>query len=131
MVHEHERPAPYVYVSAAASALVGGAHAISGQHPLSGASELSWVVPLAAVLVWIYDDARRFRLGVTHDWGLFLWFAWPVLLPWYVFKTRGRAGWRLLMLLIGFILAPVLGGIIAFLLRLEFRLLGHLLRALP
>ena len=55
--------------------------------------------------------------------------AWPFVLPWYVFKTRGRAGWKLLALLIGFIASPEIGAVIAILLRLEFRFLSHLLQS--
>ena len=66
------------------------------------------VVPLIAALAWVQLDARAHGVGLVHDWGLIAWIGWPVLLPWYSFKTRGRAGWRLLLLLLALILGPFL-----------------------
>jgi hypothetical protein len=51
--------------------------------------------PLAVVILWLQKDARRTGVPAVLDWGMFLWFAWPVVIPWYAWKTRGRAGWRL------------------------------------
>jgi hypothetical protein len=42
--------------------------------------------------------------GAVQDWGYFLLLAWPVVIPWYAFKTRGRSGWRLTAGLLGSIL---------------------------
>jgi hypothetical protein len=68
--------------------------------------------PLLAVLVWIQQDAARTGVGSVHDLGLFLWFAWPVIIPWYAWKTRGRAGWRLLFMLFGLIGSAYISGIV-------------------
>ncbi len=51
--------------------------------------------PLLAVVLWLQKDARRTGVGAVQDWGYFLLLAWPVVIPWYAFKTRGRAGWAL------------------------------------
>jgi hypothetical protein len=56
-------------------------------------------------------------LADVHDWGFFVWLLWPIVIPWYAFKSRGRAGWRLLvaMILLGFptyVAAFVLNGIL-------------------
>src|ERR1051325_7134722 len=53
--------------------------------------------PLLAVVFWVQADAKRTRVGSGLDSGFFLWFAWPIAVPWYVFKTRGRSGWRLVL----------------------------------
>ena len=50
--------------------------------------------PLLAVIMWLQKDARRTGVGTVQDWGYFLVLAWPVVIPWYAFKTRGRSGWR-------------------------------------
>jgi hypothetical protein len=42
------------------------------------------------------------------------------LIPWYVRKTRGRAGWRLAAGLFGLIAAPYISGILAQLLASYF-----------
>ena len=51
--------------------------------------------PLLAVILWLQKDARRTGVGVVLDWGYFLLLAWPVVIPWYAFRTRGRSGWKL------------------------------------
>ena len=59
--------------------------------------------PLLAVVIWLQKDARRTGVGAVQDWGYFLLLAWPVVIPWYAFKTRGRSGWRLTLGLLGLI----------------------------
>jgi hypothetical protein len=53
--------------------------------------------PLIAVIMWMQRDARRTGVGSVHDFGFFVWLAWPVVIPWYAWKTRGRSGWRLMV----------------------------------
>jgi hypothetical protein len=43
---------------------------------------------------------------------MFVWFAWPVVIPWYAFKSRGRRGWRLLLGLIALISAAYVTGFV-------------------
>jgi hypothetical protein len=59
--------------------------------------------PLFAVILWLQSDARRTGVGSVHDLGYFLLLAWPVVIPWYAFKTRGPSGWRLTIGLFGLI----------------------------
>jgi hypothetical protein len=66
--------------------------------------------PLLAVILWLQQDARRTGVGSVQDWGYFLLLAWPVVIPWYAFKTRGRAGWKLTVRLFTLILAAYLTG---------------------
>lgn len=54
------------------------------------------VGPPIAVILWLQKDAQRTRIGRVLDFGLFAWIAWPLVIPWYAFKSRGRAGWGLL-----------------------------------
>jgi hypothetical protein len=61
--------------------------------------------PLLAVVIWLQKDAQRTGVGTVQDWGYFLVLAWPVVIPWYAFKTRGRSGWRLTLNLFGLVAA--------------------------
>ena len=63
--------------------------------------------PLTAVCLWLQKDARHAGIGGIQDWGFFLWLFWPVVIPWYAFKTRGLSGWRLAAGLIGLAAAPI------------------------
>lgn len=72
---------------------------------------LSWG-PLIAVILWLQKDAQRTGTGAVQDWGYFLLLAWPVVIPWYAFKTRGRSGWRLAVGLFGLIAASYVTSIV-------------------
>ena len=61
--------------------------------------------PLYAVILWLRRDAHLTGVGAVQDLGYFLLLAWPVVIPWYAFRTRGRAGWRLTTGLLGLIFA--------------------------
>jgi hypothetical protein len=49
-------------------------------------------------------------VAAVHDLGLFLWFTWPVAMPWYAFKTRGRSGWTLALGLIALCASSYIAG---------------------
>lgn len=66
------------------------------------------VAPLVAAISWLRADARARHVPLVHDMGLFLWIAWPVLIPWYGIKTRGRHGLPLGLLVGVAIIAPLL-----------------------
>ena len=59
--------------------------------------------PLLAVVLWLQKDARRTGVGAVQDWGYFLLLAWPIVILWYAFRTRGRSGWRLAAGLFGLV----------------------------
>jgi hypothetical protein len=66
------------------------------------------LAPIVAVCAWLQKDARVTGISSVHDWGFFLFLAWPFLIPWYAFKTRGRSGWRLAAMLLGLACAPTI-----------------------
>jgi hypothetical protein len=69
------------------------------------------LAPIVSVVLWLQKDALRTGVGAVQDWGMFVWFAWPVVIPWYAFKSRGRRGWRLLAGLLALILSPYITGL--------------------
>jgi len=57
-----------------------------------------------SIALWVLADARRRGRSLHYDAGSFIFFAWPVLAPIYLFSTRGlRAfaalGWFLFLYL--------------------------------
>ena len=68
--------------------------------------------PLFAVILWLRKDAGRTGVGTVQDWGYFLLLGWPIVIPWYAFKTRGPSGWRLTIGLFGLIGAAYITGIV-------------------
>jgi hypothetical protein len=65
-----------------------------------------------AVAAWLAADARRTRTVLAHDTGFFFYLTWPLSIPWYAVRTRGRRGWRLAALLYILALAGWLGYIV-------------------
>jgi len=66
------------------------------------------LVPFLTSAWWIQQDARAAKVSLVHDWGLMAWVAWPLLIPWYAWKTRGWNGWRLSLGLFAAMLGPYL-----------------------
>lgn len=66
---------------------------------------------------WLSDDLRGRSEGFFYCRGLVLWIAWPVLLPYYLLKTRGRKALITMAIFVGLSLAAtVLGDILGTLL---------------
>ena len=48
---------------------------------------------------WVYSDRRARGVGMPFEFEAFVVFLWPVVLPYYLYRTRG---WWGLMLGVGF-----------------------------
>ena len=83
-------------------------YAVLGIEPRPLVRLVVTLAPLIAAINWLRADARARRVELVHDMGLFLWVAWPALIPWYAVRTRGRHGLPLALLVMFAILAPVL-----------------------
>ena len=53
---------------------------------------------------WLRRDSGKRGVGWVYDMGLFLWIMWPLLMPYYLIKTRRAKG---LLVILGFIGAYV------------------------
>jgi hypothetical protein len=51
--------------------------------------------------LWVISDAQERGRSLPYDFGTFVFFAWGLLVPWYLFSTRG---WRGLLVIGGFVL---------------------------
>ena len=65
-----------------------------------------------SMALWVLADARQRRRSLPYDFDTFLFFAWPVIVPIYLFRTRGwrafaTCGWFLLL----YLAAVICGGI--------------------
>jgi hypothetical protein len=81
--------------------LAAALYSVAQTEPLPAVQLFLSSGPLMAVVIWLQKDARRTGIGVVLDWGYFVLLAWPVVIPWYAFKTRGRSGCRLAIGLLG------------------------------
>src|SRR5438132_1590647 len=115
--HEGGVPLESVYITAALCSAVAALYTLAQIEPSPLVILFVAFAPPLAVIRWLQRDARSARLSLVHDWGLFMWLAWPVLLPWYAFKTRGRRGWLLIIKLVALICAPWLASFATAMLR--------------
>jgi hypothetical protein len=58
---------------------------------------------------WLLTDSRKRGFAWVYDMGLFLYLAWPLIMPYYLLKTRGARG---LLLILAFIMVYV-GAVLA------------------
>ena len=65
--------------------------------------------PAVATILWLQRDVHRTGVGAVYDLGFLLVMASVVFIPWYVWKTRGRSGWRLGLLLYALLYAASIG----------------------
>jgi hypothetical protein len=74
-------------------------------------------LPLFAVAHWLVRDGRARRNRSLETWGLLFYGLWPLLLPAYALRTRGRSGWMLMLELYTLVLVANLGMVEGQLLR--------------
>jgi hypothetical protein len=63
---------------------------------------LAWSVALPLVLAaWVSDDARKRGRQLCYDYDSFVYFAWPFIVPAYLFQTRGARAFITLLCFAG------------------------------
>src|SRR6266849_10928919 len=72
--------------------------------PPGAFSLLRWAALLWIVGWWLRADSRKRGVASVYDIGFFLCIAWPLVMPYYLVKTRGVKG---LLVILGFIAAYV------------------------
>ncbi len=62
---------------------------------------------------WVYVDRQRRRYPVPFEFEAFVFFAWPVVVPYYLFRTRGMRAVPLLIALGVVFFIPSLSALMA------------------
>ncbi len=62
---------------------------------------------------WVYRDRHRRRHPVPFEFEAFVFFAWPLVVPYYLFRTRGRRAVPLLIALGVVFFIPSLSALVA------------------
>jgi hypothetical protein len=60
---------------------------------------------------WLQKDNHRHQIKWVYDMGLFLYIAWPFIMPYYLFKTRGIKALLTILAFAGIYLGAYLIGI--------------------
>jgi hypothetical protein len=61
-------------------------------------------------------DSRQRGIKWVFDMGLFLYMAWPFIMPYYLFKTRGAKGLLTILIFVGAYVGAYLAGVILYVL---------------
>jgi hypothetical protein len=85
-------PAVLLYVYLIITSLAQGVYSASGIEAPAGFTLLYPIGYLWIVGWWLRTDSRKRRIAWVYDMGLFLNIAWPFIMPYYLFKTRGTRG---------------------------------------
>jgi hypothetical protein len=81
-------PAILLWVFAFAYGVVSGLTREEAQLPSNAELVSSFVLPLLLTF-WVTTDARIRQRSLCYDFDTFVFFGWPVLIPVYLFQTRG------------------------------------------
>lgn len=89
------RPVATVLVVLAlfASAVVDGLYRGLEREPPDALPFLLQVFLVLSVISWFFLYSQRQRIPWVLDMGWFLFAAWVILVPYYILKREGRAGW--------------------------------------
>jgi len=110
-------PVPLIAVALLCGAM-GAGYGYFGADPHASLTLGFTVAPFFGAATWIEADARRRGVALVLDWPMLGAAVWPVAVPWYAWRTRGRSGWRLALGLLAVMLAPAIGSLCGGLVRL-------------
>jgi hypothetical protein len=102
-------PAPLLYSFVVITQFAYGAYLGAQLEFPAGATFLFAVGLLWVVGWWLRTDSRRRAVLSVYDLGFFLYLAGPIVMPYYLMKTRGAKG---LLIMLGFVAAYVGAAII-------------------
>jgi hypothetical protein len=94
------------------------ARGVLASHHLSRPGELTNLESVSQqlfVALWVYLDRQGRHLNLPFEFDAFVFFAWPIVLPYYLVKSRGARG---LLLVALFFAVLVLPSVVAELVRL-------------
>lgn len=83
----------------------------------SGITILNFVVLLYVLGYWLQSDARKHGIRWPLDIGFFMIFAWPFIVTYHLYKTRGGRG---LLIVVGWLALAVVGALTGLFLYIGF-----------
>jgi hypothetical protein len=86
-----------------------------------GYTLLEWAAQLWIIGWWLRTDSRKRGVVWVYDMGFFLFIAWPLVMPYYLVKTRGAKGLLVILGFIGAYIGAAILGIISSVLFTTFR----------
>lgn len=72
---------------------------------------------MLVMAAWVMADARKRGRRLCHDYDSFVFFAWPIVVPIYLFQTRGARAFLTLLCFIGICIFAMLAAAVVFIIR--------------
>jgi hypothetical protein len=77
--------------------------------PAPGQTQTLWNILFSLILTWwLYADRQVRRFRVPYEFESFAFFAWPFVVPYYLYRTRGGRGLLWSLSIAGLYLVPYL-----------------------
>jgi hypothetical protein len=92
---------PLIYLSVLAIIYTVGLStlAVRALPPQAGQSRVLWSIAFGLILTWwVYTDRPNRQFKLPFEFEYFVFFAWPIAVPYYLYR---RLGWRGLFLGLG------------------------------
>ena len=89
----------------------------------AGTAALLWSLEFQTLLaVWVRMDRRRRNMSLPFEFDAFVFFGWPVAVPYYLYRTRGKRGVFVTAAIYTFYVTPaVISAIASTMVRLTVR----------
>ena len=113
-------PAALLYLFVIAAQIVSGFYLAREQEPPQAFSLLYALGFVWAVDWWLSNDSRARGVGWALDMGLFLYIAWPLIMPYYLIKTRGLKGLLVILIFACVYAGAAVAGAALYILLTEF-----------
>ena len=85
-------PTGLLYLFLVLTQIVTGAYQVSGVEPPASFT-LFYIFGFFWIIGWwLRADSRKRGVGWIFDMGLFLYVAWPLVVPYYILNSRGSRG---------------------------------------
>lgn len=109
-------PTVLLYIFVVITQFVSGIYFASHAEP-PGFFTLLYVVGFLWIIGWwLLSDSRKRGVKWAFDMGLFLYIAWPLIMPFYLLKTRGVKGLLVILGFIGVYFGALMAGVMLFVL---------------
>lgn len=102
-------PGPLLYIFVIVTQFAYGVYLGAQLEYPQGVTFIFLIGMLWAVGWWLRTDSRRQGVLTVYDLGFFLYLAWPLIMPYYLVRTRGAKG---LLVMLGFVAVYVGAGIV-------------------
>ncbi len=104
-------PAILLFAFAFVVQLIGGLYEAWAVEPSLAYSSLLYLAHASILWWWLKDDSKKTGDTWPMDLGYFIYMAWPVLIPYHLFRTRGLSGFIGILAYIAALLAGMLAAV--------------------